>query len=240
MRKLVLLGAFFVVCLSGAAAAQDKKEMDAKLTELEFLKDDGITGETKDKILRHIRENLPAQTVALILADGGEKDLIVNEASRAPFAETVKIYDLRHRAFPHWSETYVEYKGKFYTSLRKEDFESFLKDCDFLKQSDPLGAFLTAYRNFYIKSAAIHPDYLVDEEYKQKNRASLERYAAGKPKLAFEKLHAPKAEKEGDAAGGIEISFFVDNPTQGKAARVEVEISPDYAFDWETKNYQRQ
>lgn len=217
---------------------QDKKDMNPELTQLQLLTDNGITGEVKDKIIRHIKQNLPLQTVEFILSNNkeGEKDLIFSEISSAPFAESVKFYSLHHRGFAHWSEIYVEFNGKFYTSLKKNDFENFLKEYDFINKTNSLDLFIIAYRNFNIKDSAIHPNYIVTEKYLKENQENLTKYEAGYPKLSYKELHFPKERKN---KNGIEISFYVDNPLIDKITLIKASVSSNYSFQWESRTYRQ-
>lgn len=229
--KPILVFALSLVCFFGAYG-QDKKEMKPELTPLQSLTDDGITGEVKDRIVRHLKSNLPRQTVEFILSNDeeGEKDLIVSETDSAPFAETVKFYSLRHRSFLHWAETYVEFDGEFFTSLKKDDFENFLKDYDFLNKPDSLNLFVAAYKNFNMNDSAVHPEYIVTDDYLKKNQEDLNKYEAGKPKLSYKNIHSPKRTKN-------EISFFVASPLLNKITYRKVSVSPSYSFQWNSKTY---
>lgn len=212
--------------------------MKPELTPLEFSTDDGITGEVKDKIIRHIKENLSKQTVQFILSNDeqGEKDLIVSEIDSAPFAETVKFYSLRHRGFSHWAEIYAEFGGKLYTSLKKGDFENFLRDYNFINKADSLDLFIAAYRNFNTNGSAVHPDYIVTEDYLKKNQEDLTRYETASPKLAYKNIHSPKQKK---TENGIKISFYVVNPLLNKITHEKVSVSSNYFFRWESETYRQ-
>lgn len=216
--------------------AQDKKKPKAQLIPLQSLTDDGITGKVKSKIIQHIKDNLSKQTVEFILSSNkdGERDLIVSELNSAPFTQHVKFYFLRHRGFSHWSEIYADYNGKLYTSLKKEDFENFLRDYDFTNKADSLNLFIAAYINFNIKSSAIHPEYVMTDNYLKKDLQNLEKYQSGNSKLSFEEIHSPKEKKGGSK---MEISFFVANPSLKKIIYRKVSVSPSYSFQWKSKIY---
>ena len=236
MKSISIFILSFVLLFS--VYGQNKKDMNPQLTQLQILTDNGITGEVKDKIIRHIKQNLPLQTVEFILSNNreGEKDLIVSEISSAPFAESVKFYSLHHRSFPHWSEIYVEFNKKFYTSLKKNDFENFLGEYNFINKTNSLDLFIVAYRNFNIKDSAIHPDYIVTEKYLKENQENLIKYEAGYPKLFYKELHSPKEKKN---KNGIEISFYVDNPLIDKITMLKASVSSNYSFQWESKTYRQ-
>lgn len=229
--KPILAFALSFVCIFGAYG-QDKKDMKPELTPLQTLTDDGITGETKNKIIRHLKNNFSKQTVEFVLSNDeeGEKDLIVSETDFAPFPETVKSYSLRHRNILHWAETYIEFNGKLYTSLEKGDFEDFLRDYDFLNKPDSLNLFVTAYQSFNINDSAVHPEFIITEDYIKKNQEDLTKYEAGSPKLSYKNIHSPKQIKN-------EISFFVASPLLNKITYKKVSVSPSYVFQWESKTY---
>ncbi len=233
--KLILAFALSIVCFFDASG-QDKNDMKPELTPLQSLTDDGITGEVKNRIIRHIKGNLPKQTVEFILSNDkeSEKDLIVSETDSAPFAESVKFYSLRSRRFLHWSEVYVGFNGRLYTSLKADDFENFLKDYDFLNKAESLALFIAAYENFSIKGSAVYPEYIVTEDYLKKNQKDLTKYEAGSTKLPYKKIHLPKDKK---IENGSEISFYVVNPLLNKITHEKVRVSSNYRFQWESKTY---
>lgn len=202
---------------------------------LEFLTEDGITGAVKGKIIQHIKSNLSHQTVEFILSnDDGGKNLIISEDSSAPFAETVKFYSLRQRNTIHWSAVYAEFGGKLYTSLEKDDFENFLKDYDFINKPNQLDLFVAAYEKFALNNSAIHPSYVVTEDYLKKNKENLMKHEKTDPKLFYKDVRSPKKKNIGN---GIEIRFYVITPSLSKIALEKVCVSSNYFFQWESKTF---
>lgn len=236
MRSILILIFSFVCVFS--VFGQDKKDMNTELTQLQVLTENEVTGEVKDKIIRHIKENLSKQTVEFILSNKreGEKDLIVSQIGAAPFAESVRFYFLRHLSFSHWSELYVGFNGKLYTSLKKDDFENFLRDYDFINKPNSLNLFIAAYKNFNVKDSAAYPDYIVNENYLRKNQEDLKNYEAAYPSLSYKEIYSPKEKK---TTKGIEISFYVANPLLKKITFVKATVSSNYIFQWQSKAYRR-
>lgn len=229
---LALALAFVCVC---SAYAQGEKVMTPEQKPLEFLTEDGITGAVKDKIVQHLKNNLPRQTIESIFADDESgNDLIITEDSSAPFAATVKFYSVRQRNVIHWSAVCAELNGKFYTSLKKGDFENFLKDYDFIGKTNRIDLFIEAYEKFALSNSAVHPARVVTADYLKKNQETLTEYEKNSPKLSDKGIRPPKEKK---TENEIEISFYVVTPSLEKVTLEKVRVSPNYFFQWKSKTF---
>ena len=71
MKSISIFILSFVLLFS--VYGQNKKDMNPQLTQLQILTDNGITGEVKDKIIRHIKQNLPLQTCLLYTSDAADE-----------------------------------------------------------------------------------------------------------------------------------------------------------------------
>ena len=234
MKSILILAVCFV-CLFTGIQGQEKRDMNNDSL-LQYADDDGITGAVRDKIISHLKQNVPrTATEPFIGKKEDENNLIVTETSAEPFPANVKFYSLHHRGFSHWSEIYAEYEGNLYTSLNKNDFENFLKNYDFLKKGNSLELFVAAYKNFNINDSAIQPDRLVSGQYLAENRKRLMRYGSGNKKIAFSEIHPPLEKK----VKNTEIAFYVDNPLLDKITLIKVSISADYNFYWKSKIFQK-
>lgn len=233
MKSILALAlAFVCVC---SAYAQGEKVMKPEQKPLEFLTEDGITGAVKDTIVQHLKNNLSRQTIEFIFAgDKNGNDLIITEDDSAPFAATVKFYSLRQRNVIHWSAIYAEFNGKFYTSLKKGDFENFLKDYDFIGKTNRLDLFIAAYKKFALNNSAVHPAYIVTADYLKKNQEILIGLGKSSSKLPYKDIRPPK---ERDTENATEISFYVITPLLDKVTLEKVCISSDYFFQWKSKTF---